>query len=229
MHMRVLLVEDNERLAGAVAQHLKGAGFAVDRVGLAAEAAAALATARYDAIVLDLGLPDGDGMRILEATRNRGDGTPILILTARDGLDDRINGLNAGADDYLLKPFAMGELVARLKALLRRPGAALGSTLEAGNLSLDTVHRAVEVAGRPLLLGRRELALLELLLRRAGRVVAKGALEEGLYGFDEPATANSVETQMSRLRKKLETASAAITIHTVRGVGYLLSERRPTS
>jgi DNA-binding response OmpR family regulator len=229
MHMRVLLVEDNERLAGAVAQHLKGAGFAVDRVGLAAEAAAALATARYDAIVLDLGLPDGDGMRILEATRSRGDGTPILVLTARDGLDDRINGLNAGADDYLLKPFAMGELVARLKALLRRPGAALGSTLEAGNLSLDTVHRAVEVAGRPLLLGRRELALLELLLRRAGRVVAKGALEESLYGFDEPATANSVETQMSRLRKKLETASAAITIHTVRGVGYLLSERRPTS
>ena len=178
--------------------------------------------------MLDLGLPDGDGMRILEATRSRGDGTPILVLTHATGWTT-INGLNAGADDYLLKPFAMGELVARLKALLRRPGAALGSTLEAGNLSLDTVHRAVEVAGRPLLLGRRELALLELLLRRAGRVVAKGALEEGLYGFDEPATANSVETQMSRLRKKLETASAAITIHTVRGVGYLLSERRPTS
>ena len=227
--MRLLLVEDNERLAGAVAQHLKAAGFAVDRVGLAAEASAALATARYDAIVLDLGLPDCDGTRVLEAARNRGKSTPILILTARDGLDDRINGLNAGADDYLLKPFAMGELVARLKALLRRPGAALGSTLEAGNLSLDTVHRAVQVAGRPLLLGRRELALLELLLRRAGRVVAKGALEDGLYGFDEPASANSVETQMSRLRQKLEAAGVTVAIHTVRGVGYLLTERRPPS
>ncbi len=227
--MRLLLIEDNKRLAGAIAQHLKTAGFAVDRVGLAAEASAAVATARYDAIVLDLGLPDGDGLRVLEAARSGGMSTPILILTARDGLDDRINGLNAGADDYLLKPFAMGELVARLKALLRRPGAALGSTLEAGNLSLDTVNRAVEVAGQPVILGRRELALLELLLRRAGRVVGKGALEEGLYGFDEPATANSVETQMSRLRKKLETAGAAIVIHTVRGVGYLLTERRPTS
>jgi DNA-binding response OmpR family regulator len=221
--MRLLLIEDNERLAGAVAQNLKTAGFAVDRIGLAGEAPAALSAARYDAIVLDLGLPDGDGMRILEAARGRGDGTPILILTARDGLADRINGLNAGADDYLLKPFAMGELVARLKALLRRPGAALGSMLEAGNLSFDTVNRAVEVAGRPLILGRRELALLELLLRRSGRVVAKGALEEGLYGFDESAT------QMSRLRKKLEAADAAIVIHTVRGVGYLLTERRPAA
>lgn len=227
--MRLLLVEDNERLAAAVAQYLRTAGFAVDRAGLAADAATALAAARYDVIVLDLGLPDSDGLRLLEAARARGDGTPILILTARDGLDDRIKGLNSGADDYLLKPFAMGELVARLKALLRRPGAALGSLLEAGNLRFDTVNRAVEVAGRPLILGRRELALLELLLRRAGRVVAKGALEEGLYGFDEPATPNSVETQMSRLRKKLETAGVTCVIHTVRGVGYLLTERRPAS
>jgi DNA-binding response OmpR family regulator len=227
--MRLLLIEDNERLAVAVAQHLKSAGFAIDRVGLAAEASAALATTRYDAIVLDLGLPDDDGMRILQNARGRGDGTPILILTARDGLEDRIKGLNSGADDYLLKPFAMGELVARLKALLRRPGAVLGSTLGAGNVSLDTVNCSVEVAGQPLILGRRELALLELLLRRAGRVVAKGALEEGLYGFNDPATANSVETQMSRLRKKLDCAGAAIVIHTVRGVGYLLTERGASS
>src|SRR5262245_22024200 len=227
--MRLLLIEDNERLSAAVAQNLKVAGFAVDRIGLAADAPAALAAAHYDAIVLDLGLPDGDGMRILEAARGRGDGTPILILTARDGLEDRIKGLDSGADDYLLKPFAMGELVARLKALLRRPGAVLGSTLEAGNVSLDTVNRAVDSRGQTLILGRRELALLELLLRRAGRVVAKGALEEGLYGFDEPATANSVETQMSRLRKKLEAAGADVIIHTVRGVGYLLTERGPAS
>jgi len=227
--MRLLLIEDNERLSKAVAQHLKSAGFTVDRVGLVVEASAALATTRYDAVVLDLGLPDGDGMQVLQTTRRSGGGTPILILTARDSIEDRIKGLNSGADDYVLKPFAMGELVARLKALLRRPGAALGSSLEAGNVSLDTVNRAVEVAGQPLLLGRRELALLELLLRRAGRVVAKDAIESGLYGFNDPASANSVETQMSRLRKKLDCAGAAIVIHTVRGVGYLLTERGASS
>jgi len=227
--MRLLLVEDNEHLAGAVAQHLTSAGFAVDRVGLVAEASAALATVRYDAIVLDLGLPDGDGLRILETARSRGEGVPILILTARDGLENRIKGLNSGADDYLLKPFAMGELVARLKALLRRPGAVLGNLLEAGNLTFDTGHRAVDVDGQPLILGRRELALLELLLRHAGRVIAKGALKQGLYGFDEPATPNSVETQMSRLRKKLDAAGVTFTIHTLRGVGYLLTERRTKS
>jgi DNA-binding response OmpR family regulator len=223
--MRLLLIEDNERLAGAIWQHLKKAGFAVDWVGLAAEASAALATARYDAIVLDLGLPDGDGMKILQNARQNGSSTPILILTARDSLEDRIKGLNSGADDFLLKPFAMGELVARLKALLRRPGAVLGSRLEAGNVTLDTVNGSVEVDGQLLILGRRELALLEMLLRRAGRVVAKGALEDGLYGFNDPATPNSVETQLSRLRKKLEGAGALVEIHTIRGVGYLLTEK----
>jgi len=223
--MRLLLIEDNERLAGAIWQHLKKAGFAVDCVGLAAEASAAITTARYDAIVLDLGLPDGDGMKILQYARQNGNSTPILILTARDSLEDRIRGLNSGADDFLLKPFAMGELVARLKALLRRPGAALGSRLDAGNVTLDTVNGSVEVGGQLLILGRRELALLEMLLRRAGRVVAKGALEDGLYGFNDPATPNSVETQISRLRKKLEGAGALVEIHTIRGVGYLLTEK----
>jgi len=225
--MRLLVVEDNERLATFVVHGLKTAGFAVDQVGLAAEALAALSTARYDAVVLDLGLPDSDGMSVLQEARGRGEGTPVLVLTARDGLADRVKGLNAGADDYLLKPFAMDELVARLKALLRRPGAALGRILEAGNLRLDTVNRAIEVDGRALLLGRREIALLELLLRRAGRVVAKSALEDGLYGFDEQASANSVEANVSRLRKKLEVAGAIVTIHTVRGVGYLLTEGGP--
>jgi len=225
--MRLLVVEDNERLATFVVQGLKAAGFAVDQVGLAADALAALSTARYDAVVLDLGLPDSDGMSVLQEARGRGEATPVLVLTARDGLADRVKGLNAGADDYLLKPFAMDELVARLKALLRRPGAALGQLLEAGNLRLDTVNRAVEVDGRALLLGRREIALLELLLRRAGRVVAKSALEDGLYGFDEQASANSVEANVSRLRKKLEVAGVTVTIHTVRGVGYLLAEGGP--
>lgn len=222
--MRLLLIEDNARLASAIAPHLKSAGFTVDHVVVAGDVPAALATVRYDVIILDLGLPDGDGIGLLKDMRSRGDGPPILILTARDGLEDRIRGLNAGADDYVLKPFAVGEVVARLKALLRRPGAALGRTLKSGNVELDTVNQAVEVSGRPLILGRRELALLELLLRRTGRVVGKNAIEDSLYGFDEPATANSVETQMSRLRRKLECADATVAIHTIRGVGYLLTE-----
>jgi len=227
--MRLLLIEDNDRLAGGISQGLTAAGFVVDHVGLAAEAAAALATHRYDVLVLDLGLPDADGMEFLAATRAGGNHVPILVLTARDGLPDRVKGLNAGADDYLLKPFAMDELVARLKALLRRPGAVLGSLLEAGNLRLDTINRAVEVDGRPLLLGRRELGVLELLMRRAGRVVSKSALEDGLYGFDDQASANSVEAHISRLRKKLETVGATFVIHTVRGVGYLLTEGASSS
>lgn len=223
--MRLLLVEDNDRLAGFVAKGLRSAGFAVDTVRLVDEAAAALSTTRYDSVVLDLALPDGDGLAILSTIRMRGDSTPVLILTARDGLSDRVHGLNAGADDYLLKPFAMVELVARLKALMRRPGGALGVCLQAGNVSLDTAGNVVEVGGKPVLLPRREHSLLELLLRRAGRVVSKGTLEEGLYGFGEEVESNSIEVHVSRLRKKLVGAGADVEIHTVRGVGYFVAER----
>jgi DNA-binding response OmpR family regulator len=157
--------------------------------------------------------------------RQGGDSTPILILTARDGVQHRVRGLDSGADDYLQKPFAMEELVARLKALLRRPGGALGLRLEVGNLGFDTVTRSVEVAGQPVVLSRRELALLELLLRSTGRVVAKTALEDGVYGMDEAVGSNTIEAHLSRLRKKLEAAGAGFDIHTIRGVGYLLAER----
>ncbi|MGH6931401.1 MAG: response regulator transcription factor [Dongiaceae bacterium] len=222
--MRLLLVEDNDRLAGLVAQGLAAAGFTVDTLASLDEAMSALMTTRFDIIVLDLGLPDGDGMEVLRALRGRGDQTPILILTARDGLSDRVLGLNAGADDYLLKPFEMDELVARLKALLRRPGGALGVVLEIGNLRFDTVRRSVELDAQPLVLSRRELMLLESLLRSAGRVVAKNVLEEGMYGFGEQVTSNSLEVLVSRLRKKLLSAGARIGIHTVRGVGYMVSD-----
>jgi len=147
------------------------------------------------------------------------------VLTARAGTSDKVKGLNSGADDYLAKPFEMAELVARLKALLRRPGGALGLTLELGKLSFDSVHREASVAGRSLALSRSELTLLELLLRRAGRVVARRLLEEGLYGFDDEVGPNSLEAHVSRLRKKLDAADAGIQIHTLRGIGYLAGER----
>jgi len=222
--VRVLIVEDNGRLADFMGKALHVAGFTVDMVRLAADAEAALATTRYDSVVLDLGLPDADGIDVLKSLRRRGDSTPVLILTARDGLDDRVDGFNSGADDYLLKPFVTAELVARLKALMRRPGAALGSCLKVGNLVLDTVGSVVEVDGQPLVLSRRELPLLELLLRRAGRVVSKSSIEECIYGTGEAVVSNVVEAHMSRLRKKLAEAGAKCEIHTVAGVGYFVAE-----
>ena len=222
--MRILLIEDNDRLAQLVTTGLHKAGFAVDSFLTGAEGAAAIAATRYDAVTLDLGLPDMDGLELLRQLRGRGDQTPVLILTARDGVDDRVGGLNSGADDYLLKPFAMEELVARLRALLRRPGGALGVTLSMGNLALDTVAREVTVNGAVVNLSRRETEVLEHLLRRAGRVVPKAVIEESLYGFAEEVTANSVEALVSRLRKRLLAVSADLAIHTMRGIGYLLME-----
>ncbi len=222
--MRLLLVEDEERLADLVNRGLTRAGFTVDATATAEDAEAALATSQYDAIVLDLGLPDGDGMEILIGLRSRRNATPVLILTARDGVEDRVDGLNAGADDYLLKPFAMTELVARVKALLRRPSGALGTQLEFGNIAFDTVHREVAIDGQPVSLSRRELTLLENLMRRAGRVLPKDFLEERIYGFDDEVSSNSLEVMVHRLRKKLADHRSTGSIHTVRGVGYLLSE-----
>ncbi len=222
--MRLLLVEDNYRLAQTTKEGLEKESFAVDYFGTAKEAESALETVSYDAVVLDLGLPDGDGLKILCDLRARSDSTPVLILTARDGVDDRVRGLDAGADDYLLKPFAMEELVARTRALLRRPGGVLGQTLTAGNVSFDTSAREVRVGKSPISISRREMGVLEQLMRRNGRVVPKDVLEDKMYGFGEEVTSNSVEVHISRLRKRLATVGATISIHTLRGVGYLLSE-----
>jgi DNA-binding response OmpR family regulator len=223
--MRLLLVEDNDRLAQFVVKGLSDAGFTTDRVGSLEDASAAMAAARFDALVLDLGLPDGDGGEWLKERRAGGESVPALILTARASTGDKVKGLNAGADDYLSKPFEMAELVARLKALLRRPGGALALTLELANIRFDTVNRETTVAGRVVVLSRSELTLLELLLRRAGRVVVRRTLEEGLYGFDDDVGPNSLEAHVSRLRKKLEAAGATVQIHTLRGVGYLAGAR----
>ena len=221
--MRLLVVEDEERLGDLLKRALQGAGFTVDTVATAADAQSALALLPYDAAVLDLGLPDADGISVLQATRRGGSAVPILVLTARDAVDDRVRGLDSGADDYLVKPFAMTELIARIKALLRRPGGALGLTLEAANLRLDTVGREVQIDGTPLALPRHELAILELMMRRLGRVVPKAVLEEKLYGLDAEPESNTIPVHVHHLRRRLQAAGAGVAIHTVRGVGYMLA------
>ena len=222
--MRILLVEDNLRLATFVHRGLEKDDFTVDAVGTLADAQLALDTVPYDLLVLDLGLPDGDGLDLLKKLRAEGRNFPVLVLTARDGIDDRVKGLNAGADDYLLKPFAVEELIARMRALLRRPDGALGLSLTAGNLSFDTTAREVRINGEVIKVSRKEMNVLEQLLRRAGKVVPKEVLESKLYGFDEEVTPNSLEAHISRLRKRLKETGASVTIHTLRGVGYLLSD-----
>ncbi|MEP2827903.1 response regulator transcription factor [Parvibaculum sp.] len=221
--MRVLIIEDNRRLAALVAKGCEAAGFAVDICHDLDEGRSALATARYDLAILDLGLPDGDGLGLLASLRRQGSELPVIVLTARDALEARVEGLNAGADDYLLKPFAMEELVARIRALLRRPGQALGRKLTAGNVEFDTVAREVAVGGVATVFSRRETDLLEILLRRQGRVVPKDAIEESLYAFGDDVSSNTIEVAVHRLRKRLEETGADIQVHTLRGIGYVLS------
>jgi DNA-binding response OmpR family regulator len=225
--MRLLVVEDEARIAEIVRAALVRDGFAVDVLGLCVDAREALATTPYDAAILDLGLPDGDGLRLLKELRGKGNAVPVLVLTARDAVEHRVAGLDAGADDYLIKPFATAELIARTKALLRRPGGALGTTLKAGNVALDTIGRDVSCAEHTLDLTRRETAILEHLMRRVGRVVPKALLEDKLYGLDEELESNAIPVHVHHLRRKLTDNGATIEIHTVRGVGYLLVEGKP--
>ena len=223
--MRILFVEDNLRLATLVNKGLENENFTIDALGTLADAEAAIDTTDYDAIILDLGLPDGDGLDFLKSLREQKKTLPVLILTARDGIEDRVKGLNAGADDYLLKPFAMEELTARVRALLRRPDGGINVKLTSGNLSFDTTSREVTVNNQVIKISPREMSVLEQLMRRAGRVVAKDTIESKLYGFGDDVSINSVEANISRLRKRLVNADASVNIHTLRGVGYLLSEQ----
>lgn len=222
--MRLLVVEDNEELAELLTKGLGAAGFAADVVANAQDARAVLATTRYAAIVLDLGLPDEDGLGVLRALRGRQDATPVLVLTARGGVNDRVTGLRSGADDYLVKPFAFEELVARLQALLRRPGQLLGRSLRVGNVAFDTEARQVFVGDKPQLFSAREVAVLEILMRRSGRVVSKKLVEDQLFGLSIDVGSNAVEVYVHRLRKQLADCGATVQIHTIRGVGYLIAE-----
>jgi DNA-binding response OmpR family regulator len=221
--MRLLLVEDNEELSKLLVKSLAGSGIDADAVTTAADALSVLGSTHYAAVILDLGLPDEDGLAVLRALRTRQNTVPVLILTARDGVNDRVTGLRAGADDYLVKPFAVEELVARLEALLRRPGALLGRSLELGNLVFDTVGRQLFIAGKPHMLSARELAVLEILLRRTGRVVSKRVVEDQIFGLSGDVGSNAVEVYVHRLRKSLQDLGASAAIHTIRGVGYLIT------
>lgn len=220
--MRILLIEDHQRLADTIIEGL--AGFGVDHFSTAEDGVAAAKTVGYDALILDLGLPDRDGLEVVEELRASGSSVPILVLTARVGVEDRVSGLDKGADDYLSKPFAMTELAARLRALLRRPHGPLGATINIANLSIDTAVRQVKIDGRVVAISPRELDALELLMRRADQVVPKRLLEDVIYGLSGNVTTNTIEAVMSRLRRRLESLSARVTIHTLRGIGYLLTE-----
>jgi DNA-binding response OmpR family regulator len=224
--MRLLIVEDNVELARLVANGLSAAGYEADVVGTAGEAREATRGMSYAAMILDLGLPDGDGLSVLIELRRRSEPLPVIVLTARGGLQDRVGGLRSGADDYLAKPFALEELVARLEAVLRRPGQLLGSSLSLGNLVYDTEGRQIFIDGVPRTLSARETSVLEILLRRQGRVVPKKNVEDHIFGLSGEVASNAVEVYVSRLRKQLAEYGASVVIHTIRGVGYLMAEEK---
>ncbi|MER2634929.1 MAG: response regulator transcription factor [Rhizobiaceae bacterium] len=220
--MRLLLVEDNTRLATLIRDGLAGHGFAVDWFATMDGAHEALRAVDYQLVLLDLGLPDGDGLDLIRALRRERIATPILVITARGVLGDRVAGLDSGADDYLVKPFDLSELAARCRALLRRPGSTLGAVLGAGNVSLDVGAREVRVDERRVEMTPREVSVLEHLLRRAGQVVPKSALENSLYAMHAEVTPNALEAAVSRLRKRLAAAGADVRLHTAHGIGYAL-------
>jgi two-component system response regulator TctD len=222
--MRILLVEDAEDIADAIRVRLAKAGYAVDMAENGEAAEDLLATETYQLIVLDLMLGRGvDGQTILQRLRKRGDTTPVLVVTARSQVDCKINVLDIGADDYLVKPFDLGELEARCRALLRRSRGHAAAALEIGNLVFDTSAKSLTVAGAPIEVGAREFRLLEILIVNIGRVMSKEALIGHLFSLDQAVAPNAIELYISRLRRKLEGAS--LVIRTVHGMGYI-AERR---
>ena len=220
--MRILLAEDDPLLGEALAKHLTHGGHAVDWVRDGAAADAALRAQSFDLVVLDLGLPRLPGRDVLRNMRQRALATPVLIITAADAIADRVAGLDAGADDYLTKPFALAELEARIRALIRRSHGHDQNVLVNGPLAFDTAARTATVSGCNVELSSRELAVLELLLMRCGRVIAKEQFVEHLCGWDQDVTDNAIEVYVHRLRRKLE--PAGVHVQTVRGLGYCLAK-----
>jgi len=224
--MRILLAEDDPMIGAAVERGLRQEGFVVDWVRDGAQAHAALATPLHDVLLLDLGLPRKDGLDVLTAMRRRNDSRPVLVITARDAVTDRVAGLDAGADDYLVKPFDLDELAARIRALGRRTAGRAAPSLRHGDITLDPASREVTRAGEAVALSPREFALLEALMTRPSAVLSRAQLEERLYGWDEPVESNAVEVHLHALRRKL----GADTIRNVRGVGWSMAPppvRRP--
>ena len=220
--VRILIVEDDATLASGIARILEGEGHAVDVVSKGEQAVQGARQERFDVVILDVGLPGIDGFEVLRRMRAAGDRTPVLVLTARDALDDRIHGLDLGADDYMAKPFAMPELAARVRALVRHSQAQTGPKIVHGPLVLDTLARRAQLNGEPLDLAAREWAVLEVLLARVEKIVSKESIIQAVASWGEELTPNAIEVYVSRLRAKLD--PAAIKIRTVRGFGYMLEE-----
>ncbi|MBI1397772.1 MAG: response regulator [Betaproteobacteria bacterium] len=220
--MRLLIVEDDPLIADGVIRAMRTAGHAVDHTTNGEAADQALRQYPYDLVVLDLGLPKVDGIEVLRRLRARQSGVPVLVLTARDSLTDRVTGLDAGADDYLVKPFDLPELEARVRALLRRQQPNVAGRVQIGDLAVDMTGRSAYLGDRRIELSSREFGVLEVLARRAGRVVGKDQLLESLTGWDEDVGMNAIEVYVHRLRKKLE--PGGVNIRTIRGLGYLLDK-----
>jgi two-component system, OmpR family, response regulator QseB len=216
--MRVLLVEDDVMIGASLQQGLRDDGYAVDWVKDGRAAEVALADPAHQLVLLDLGLPHKDGLTLLRALRKRGSRVPVLVLTARDAIEDRVQGLDAGADDYLVKPFSLAELAARMRALLRRDAGRADPLVRVGSLTLDPSTREVTRDGKPVALSAREYALLEALVARPGAVLSRTQLEEKLYGWGQEVESNTVEVYIHALRRKL----GQDFIKNVRGVGYMV-------
>lgn len=220
--MRILLVEDDAMLADAIARAFIQSAHAVDLVNNGDDADRALLTTEYDVVLLDIGLPGLDGLQVLKRARMRRSAVPVLVMTARDTLEDRVGGLDLGADDYITKPFHLSELEARVRALIRRAHLAGSPDLVHGRLKLDASGRRLFCDGEPLEVSAREFAVLELLLLRAGKVVTKQQIMESLYGWEDVSASNTAEVFIYRLRRKLDTCG--VDIRTVRGMGYLIEK-----
>lgn len=222
--MRVLVVEDNRTLADGLATVLRAAGYAVDVVHDGVSADAVLSTESFDLVVLDLTLPEMDGLQVLSRMRARKNPSSVLILTARGGLDERVRGLDLGADEYMTKPFEVSELEARIRALMRRQAGLHDASISFGDIRLDTLSRTVSAGGHALDVPARELGVLEMLLLRGGKVVAKQSIIESLADFDDDLSENAIEQYISRLRRRL--APYALTVRVARGLGYYLDRVR---
>ena len=222
--MRVLLLEDEPEMASALRDALARNDMILDHAPTIADAEEIAASGVHDVLILDRQLPDGDGLSLVPRLRLKGNTIPVLVLTARGEISDRVEGLDHGADDYLAKPFAFEELLARLRALMRRPAARQSDIVTVGRLSYDHSSRDARVGDRMLDLTRRELLVLETLLRRLGRIVPRSSLMEAVFSMDDDVLPNALDTQVSRLRRKLADAGSGIIINGVRGVGYLLRE-----
>lgn len=222
--MRVLVVEDQPEMNALLVKQLKAAQYSVDSCLTGTDALAYLAGGVYDAVVLDIMLPGVDGLEVLRRRRAAGDRTPVLLLTARDGIEDRVRGLDSGADDYLVKPFALQELLARLRVLIRRKTDQVSEVITVGDLQVDCMARTAARGGQPIALSAKEFAVLEYLARHAGTVLSRERISQGVWNYDYEGGSNVVDVYIRYLRKKIDEGREPKLIHTVRGVGYVLRE-----